>query len=427
MSNLHTYERRLGAWNNSWNRRKSEYSRVKPEGGYCFISAMALIRAWWAYKRRIIRLFDLRVWFACFEVVARRCDVAPNRFPRYSFDEVHRLVGGKNPAQVQTAVRRLTNAGLLNWSERQIRFATYDRDFALDCDPDFQRMLDLVVNHRRKVPVPRRTIRFLSAMTRPVCMATMIGHLLRCLYYRKGRCAPEGRCKTSWIAETFSVDIRNVKAARAYLDDIEWLVVEASSQTAMNRWGAAVRINLSWKDEHECEGKTPPPPSRQPSQSPLPRNNRKLSSRSEDQKPVSTVRTGACAFAAPNLRNIRPEDLRDAHRLDFLLVEARRRNLLPAGEAARLRFHSAAAHAVRVGSRNPAGLFAAIVHRRLWTYLSTVDEDQARRQLAGLRQGFPAKTGRCVTDPLVCREPTTVCAVLSAILPRLQMVGSNTG
>ena len=44
-------------------------------------------------------------------------------------------------------------------------------------------------------------------------LATTLGHLLRCMYYRDGRCCPDGRCKSSWIARTFGVDIRNVKAA----------------------------------------------------------------------------------------------------------------------------------------------------------------------------------------------------------------------
>ncbi|TWT44348.1 hypothetical protein RAS1_07620 [Phycisphaerae bacterium RAS1] len=370
-------------WNNSWNRRKSEYSRIKPDGGYCFISAMALIRAWWAYKRRIIRLYDLRVWFACFELVARRCNVAPNRFPSYSFEEVHRLVGGSDPANVHTAVRRLSHAGLVNWSERQIRFATIDQDFALDGDDELQRMLDLVVNRRRKVPVPRRTLRFLAGLTRPVGMATMIGHLLRCLYFRQGMCAPDGRCKASWIAETFSVDVRNVKAARQHLCKIGWLVFEPSTQTALNRWGAAVRINLAWKHERESGNGSPPPASKKRPQTPPPRNNRKLSSRMIHQKPAQAVSTGAYREEETDARltDVKMADLTDTRRLESLFLQALRRGWTHGGEAARLRFFAAAERAKFHGRKNPCGLFVWLIRQQRWDHLTLQDEDRARTTL----------------------------------------------
>lgn len=371
-------------WNIPWNIRKSEHARPKPDGGFCFIPAMALMRAWWAYKREIIRLYDLRVWFACFELVARRCIVAPNRFPRYSFNEVHRLVGGRNSANVQTAVRRLTNAGLLDWSERRIRFPAVVVDVETACDSEWRRMVDLVVNNRRKVPVPRRTVRFLAGMCKPVSIATVIGHLLRCLYYRNGMCAPDGRCKASWIAETFGVDVRNVKAARQRLREIGWLVVEESGQTALNRWGAAVRVNLAWTNERESGDRGSPPPApcgRR--ESPPPIENWKLSSRMKDQKSAPAVRPGGChrTEKPATLTHVTPEDLKNPVRLEALFVQAQQRGWTPGGEAARLRFVAAAEHAGRVGRRNPPGLFASIVRRGLWAFISAADEDAARKRL----------------------------------------------
>ncbi|TWT44476.1 hypothetical protein RAS1_08910 [Phycisphaerae bacterium RAS1] len=391
------------AWNISWNIRKSAHARPKPDGGFCFIPAMALMRAWRAYKREIIRLYDLRVWFACFELVARRCNVAPNRFPRYSFDEVHCLVGGGDSAYVQTAVRRLTNAGLLDWSERRIRFPPVVVDVETACDAEWQRMVDLVVNHRRKVPVPRRTLRFLAELSRPVGIATVLGHLLRCLYYRNGLCAPDGRCKASWIAEVFGVDARNVKAARRRLCKIGWLAVEESTQTALNRWGAAVRVNLAWKNERESEEGSPPPAPAERPQSPPPRDNRELSSRMINQKPASAVRTGARREADKQARltHVTPEDLKNPIRLEALFVQAQQCGWTPGGEAARLRFIAAAEHAGRVGRRNPPGLFASIVRRGLWAFISAADEDAAKNRL---RQ-------RCVRDGAGERwhQPATRC------------------
>lgn len=366
-------------WNRSWNNRNSEYARHKPDGGFCFIPAMALIRAWWAYKQGIIRLADLRVWFACFEAVARRCKVRPDRFFRFTKHEIHGLVGGSNSKHIQTSIDRLTNARLLEWSEREIRFPAP----AMDGNESLNKMLIAVANHRRKVPVPRRTLRLLAASSRPVMTATILGHLLRCMYYRSGACVPDGRCKASWVADLFEVDERNVKAARRELSDRRWLSVEESSQIAMNRWGARVIINLTWK--HTTTPHSPPPKPDLGGESPPPRKNRKLSSRIDNQKPDASDTPGVFTNI-PSFRHVRPEDLSDAHRLDGLLAEARSQAWLPRGEAAQLRFYAAAAHAIRIGNRNPAGLFATIVRRGLWSFLSQQDEDRARATLAQCRE-----------------------------------------
>jgi hypothetical protein len=42
----------------------------------------------------------------------------------------------------------------------------------------------------------------------------------------------------------FGVDLRNVKSARQALLASGWLMPVAASQTALNRWGLAVVVNL---------------------------------------------------------------------------------------------------------------------------------------------------------------------------------------
>lgn len=421
MSTCHSSKPRSIAWNTpwskSWNRPKTENARRKPDGGFCFIPAMALLRAWWAYKSKIIRLYDLRVWFACHEVVARRCDVCPNRFPRYTFEELHRLVGGRNSANVQTAIRRMSNAGLLNWSERKIQFPVVESESTNDGDSAWDEMISLVDNYRRKVPVPRRTVRFLAELSRPVTIATVLGHVLRCLYYRNGMCEPTGRCKASWVSDVFGVDIRNVKAARLELAASRWLFVNASHQRAMNRWGAAVTMNLAWKQARApAVNGSPLRTSVSSTESPPPEKNRKLSSRIDNQNPASAARTGACSRARPSLKRIQVGDLCDARRVDVLLEEAWKLKLLPLGEAGRLRFHSAAAHALRVGRRNPAGLFAVFIRRGLWRFLSGADEDFARQQLARPSRN----THRGLTHLATVSHPTHTRMVVERLLPRLR-------
>ena len=43
---------------------------AKPKGGYRLITAVRLASAWWAYREKLIRLVDLRVWFAAWEMRA---------------------------------------------------------------------------------------------------------------------------------------------------------------------------------------------------------------------------------------------------------------------------------------------------------------------------------------------------------------------
>jgi hypothetical protein len=70
------------------------------------------------------------------------------------------------------------------------------------------------VSFSRRIPVPRRLVRFLAKGCSRVALATMLGHLFRCLYYRQGHYRAEGLSKASWIAEVFGVSLRAVKTAR---------------------------------------------------------------------------------------------------------------------------------------------------------------------------------------------------------------------
>ena len=48
------------------------------------------------------------------------------------------------------------------------------------------RFLDRIPNHARRVPVPRRILRLLAGGCRPAMIATILGHLFRCLYVKGG-------------------------------------------------------------------------------------------------------------------------------------------------------------------------------------------------------------------------------------------------
>ena len=160
---------------------------AKPKGGYRIIRAAVMAAAWWAYRRKLIRLVDLRVWFAAHEMDARRCRIEQDFTPKFSLRELKRLTG-LSVKRLKDSLRRLQAAKLLSWSETALGFPE-----STDCVPeadadDFATFLDQVPNADRKIPVPRRILRLLAGGARPALIATAVGHLIRGLYLKSGKC-----------------------------------------------------------------------------------------------------------------------------------------------------------------------------------------------------------------------------------------------
>jgi hypothetical protein len=394
----------------------------KPAGGYQLIPALHLALAWWAYHEQLIRLADLRVYFACWEMRARRCRV-PSPLPRrFGLDELERLTG-LSPRRLRASIRRLETARLLSWSAAAIGFpAAAEARAVLDGD-GLRRFFDRIPNHGRRVPVPRRILRLLAAGCRPALIATILGHLLRCLYMKAGTFQAVGRVKASWIAEVFGVGLRRVKQARRELVAMGWLIPLPSPQGAMNRWGALVRIDLGWARTGTagpaggggpspaaspgpesappapvCGAETAPPDSSDeellkgdknqepaaggPSGSSLAQPEEKRPGSREQARDVASVSCPAVppalrsapeprdgvppraerpAPGKPDLRHVVPEDLADTGRLLELYGQAVALGLVAASEWGRLRFVAAAEHARSIGTANPSGLFAQLV------------------------------------------------------------------
>jgi hypothetical protein len=353
--------------------------RGVPLGGFVFVSATGLLTTWWAYKQGMIQFRDVRAWLACHELVAQRCGLEKGRTPRYRVEELGRIVGGGRGEHLRASVRRLERAELLTWSESSVRPLRTRVENAPDAD-DF---VTQVTNHRRLIPVPRRLLRSLAADSRPVLVATALGHLLRCMYYRRGQCEPRGLCKASWIATVFEVDERNVKAARQELEKLEILIREPASQYRLNRWGLPIRFNLVWTGTG-AERKAPPLVALSTTETPPPRETGNSSSgRSENQKPRIPAKSGVRKRTGrgPRLSRVLSIDIREPERLLVLFGEARRAGMVGESEADRLKFFAAAEHANVRGRKNPPGLFATLVRRGLWGYLTLEDEDRARQVL----------------------------------------------
>src|SRR5262245_19419113 len=388
----------------------------KPRGGFVFLTVQQLCLLWWAYRARLIQLRDFRVWFAAQEMTARRCQIDAGQVPAYTSCELHRLVGGVGGEHLRASLRRLETTGLLTWSGTTLTFATSPTDLrGVHNLVDFHTMYNAISNHRRRVPVPRQAIRLIAGGCRATVIATMLGHLLRCLYYRDRRCISGGWCKASWIADVFRVDLRNVKAARKHLVSIGWIEILDTPPALCNRLGQHTRIHLSWTratmeqaaqdDARTPASVAPPPPAFYTTESPPPaKEYREPLQEPQHQKPAppadltplslplySTARTASGSASGvkeqhkdkhlvprvPTLSHIVPEDLQETARLLTLFEQAQTHGLIGTSDSERLTFLGLAEHAKVVGSANPCGLFAALVRRQCWHFVTDSDEDAA--------------------------------------------------
>lgn len=361
--------------------------RGKPAGGFVFLRARDLCRVWQAYREGLIRFRDVRVWLAAQELVARRCECGAGELLRYTLHELRGLVGGTSP---KASIKRLSRLELLSWSDASITVpkGPESQETALNGLPA---MLAEVANNRRLVPVPRRTVRLLAQTGRPAVVATILGHLLRCVYYRGGQVVSWGTCKASWVADTFGVDIRNVKRARKHLLSIHWLEERESPRWHRQRWGGSYVVNLAWSrpaSYADCpppaETETPPPPAAKSPELPPLGTNRELPSGHKNQKPATGGRSGVLQRESkkdPSWKHVEPEDLKDTRRLLVLFDLAIAAGELKGSEHERLMLVTAAEHALVRGLRNPCGLFVHLVKGKLWHYCTNDDEDAARRRI----------------------------------------------
>jgi len=375
-------------------------ARRKPAGGFEFVSVAELASAWWCYSEKLIRIADLRAWFACHELNARRCELEPGQEPRFNLDELRGLTGVP-VSKLRGSITRLQAVGLLSWSESALTFGD-----GSGLGAEFKAFLSNLPNNARRVPVPRRIIRLIAGGARPALIACILGHLLRCLYYRNRMVEPRGRCKASWIADTFGVSLRRVKEARAELVQLGWLIPHEASQKALNLWGAWVSINLDWErldgvTDSSGEPKSAPLPAVSEPKSAPPERNREPLRESKNQEPASG---GPSGFSnpgeqggekppekPPTLRNVVPQDLRDTGRLLTLYDEAVRVGLVIDSDSERLKFVAAAEHARVVGTKSPCGLFVRFVRAKLWDYLTHDDEDAANQRLKRHFHGAPRR------------------------------------
>ncbi len=388
----------------------SEKTAPRIAGGFVMIPVVDLIVVWRACQARPLGTGDFRTWLACHEARARRCGLGSGRSPVYTHAELARLLG-VSERLARASIRRLVAVGLLTWTAEGPVFTIPP---ALDGrgldDRPGPGLADSIGGGRGSIAIPRRIFRLLADGARPAKIATALAVLFRCLSRRRAGWDGRGRLKSSWVARTFGVSLRQVKAARGELVDLGWIAPEASDHWAEQRWGRAYRINLEWSRSSPRAadpGASSSPPDLHPE--PLPGVEHQepagrgpggtgawLEGRGEgppaaralaavadtSSGPAGMEPVPTTTLPAPRLDDVRPEDLRgDVGRTLELHRQAVARKLVDPSEAGRLRFVALAIHAATAGKANPPGLFAALLRRGAWDFITGAEEDTARRRL----------------------------------------------
>ena len=410
--------------------------RTKPEGGFVPVRVWLLAAAWWSYQTKRLTPRAFRVLLALHEMKSRRCELERGRRPRYGLEELRGLVGGVGGMHLRRDIETLKTLGFVRSSDRGGDFAWPKsvEDLALPL-AEFQEWFALHFENRaRLVPLPRRLVRFLAGAGTKALLASSLGHAIRMLYMRKGQVDPRGRCKASWVATAFGIDITSVERGRAKLLELGIIVRDHADSSkerwARRRWGGCFHWNLAWNEtsgserraQPEVDTGTPLVSTGTPETTPLCTSNGKretetaedsdtglrgmledsttglrgvesdryLHSGSKNQKPTSGGPSGvlkpkkvegARPPKTPTVRAIHEQDLEDTGRLLQLFDDARSRGLTEGSDAGRLRFVSLAEHARRYGTTNPAGLFRSLLERRRWHFITQEDEDLAVQRL----------------------------------------------
>lgn len=376
----------------------------RPLWGYSRVPVESVCRLWSAYRKGLLRTADLRTWFAAHELLARRCNLRKGRVPRFTVIEAS-SVSLLSVSLSKASIRRLTRLGFLAWSNAGVQPLS-GTEATVVALTGLSSMTAAVTNPRRVLPIPRHTVLMLARSRRPVLIATILGQLFRCVYYRSRMCASWGRCKASWVADTFGVDVRNVKAARKELEALGWMRQVTSSHWQRQRYGASFVVSLQWDSRRDSRMTTPPisPPrsAHRTTKSPPPEFYKNLPFGNEHQNRVSAHGAGVCGQGSgkgkPRLLHVVPADLTNPERTAALFRQAVREGLVKDVPMERLRFFAAAERAKRL-AQNPSGFFVTLLRRQLWKHISDRDEEPARRVLARMPEFFygtmpPEKTRR---------------------------------
>ena len=410
------HQGRYGAEKKRPNRKVGEWREQKAEGCYRPITVWQLVMSWWAFKEGHINALDLRTYFACHELDERRAAfVAARRAnkegarkdwkPEFTWQEIRTLTGGGGGGEsaVRCSLRRLEAVGLLQARKSSIRFATSPDELTVENLETLFEMFRAITNRSRRIHVPRRLVRELAAGFSKAVTATVIAHLINCVYFHRSENAyrVDGRVKASWLASVFGVSERAVVDARHKLEELGFLsIVRGENQQLLNRFGLRVVIHIDWvrgqavddriaDPQADSEHRIADPISNRSLFVPQSTNNSTPAEPGPSQAGVSR-KQGEGKAAPPRLADIVPADFIDVHRQQTLHAEAVKRGLARDGEPGFLDF-AALLERARAHGKKPCALAAHLVWNKRYDYITQADEDAARVRVKEQLYGVTSK------------------------------------
>ncbi len=366
-------------------RYRWSHSAEKIDGGFILLDMGAFQACWKAHRSGDLRLVDIRVWLAVVEILEQRRLAKSRKRPLFRLEELATLIGSASLRTVRSSVRRLERACLLTWNERNLRLHRGD----------------VMRTGRPYVPVPRRLLKWLANSGSKSDIATAIATCDSCLFFwsKEKRVESGGYSKSGEVSARYGISERSVKRSRTKLKKIGWLAA-VSDGRAGGRTGARFTADVTWQRSDLSPQRN--------------RNYTVLSPPKEDQitpfgrkyqEPPAADR-GAKLRSAPDLRRVIVNDLKSPARVNRLYEQCVRARLIKPSEAGRLKVFAAAERALRCGTTNPAGLFVAVIRKRLWHHISQRDEDRGRD---AMRRSLGPTSRRRTSNrpsnpPMTCRR-----------------------
>ena len=365
------------------------------DSGYQTVTPIQFANIIWAIQQKAVRAQSARIYFGCFVLIASRLAAARVRrkrgkksldFNRYRIEELVQVTGLKT-ASVKRALRELSAAGLLTWSEREAII----KSVSLSGAEEFATRLACRRSPKRPIPVPRAVLRRFATAKRASVVYVMIAYLLRGLSIsrKSADIGNRGTVKASWITAHLGVSLRSVRYVRQRLYAEGWISRDTKSfQRKLNRDGAYFAISLNWSaaaTPARIRVRRTFAPRSPKIAAPFapPREDMKTSIEDKNQKTPILESSGvyerghSVAKSAPTIRSIVRADLLRFDRLYELYRQAAKARWLAHSEANLLNFVAAAIRA-REAEGDSVRIFTSIVKRGLWKNITQAQEDRAR-------------------------------------------------
>jgi hypothetical protein len=392
-------------------------------GGYKTQTVTQIANVISAYDAKTISLRAVRVCLAALVSVAsreaakrsgkrdrRRGEVTP----KYLLKELSKLTGCPI-TRIRGELRTLEAAKLICFTASEITFT----EFPLPESHELARDLSNSRALARPIPLPRALLRYLAKCKKISTIKTALAYCVRGLTLsRQGEVTGKGSVKATWIANVMGLSERSVRSARSELLGLGWITDdEFSYQRKLNRTGAYFTVNLSWINEKRaskpvdnslsaCSKSAPLQAENCPSFAP-PYKDKKTPYGSKNQKTQSASPlkpSGVCIantgnqkqkqvksnLPAPNIRDVRTDDLKSFSRVEELYTQAVKCRLIEPTEAGAINFISAAVRAMAVPGDAPR-VFMGIIRGKLWKNITQRDEDRALAALRRYREKDPER------------------------------------